>query len=266
MTLEIIAEIGVNHNGRVQQAMMLAECAKHAGCTAVKTQLWNTERVYPRDRWDQMKRLELSRDSIKILSAFCAGIGIEFICTPDEIEDAIFLKDLGIKRMKTSSQDVTNLKFLRQIGELGLPVIFSTGACGWNEMMEGRAAIGRMDTTVLHCVSAYPAPLEEMNLRVLDHLSSMWPERRIGLSDHTIGDEAAVMAVAMGATVFEKHLTFSRFSEGPDHFASITMDMMRAYVKRLQTCYAALGSGDKRVMPCELENRKKFEAFIAPRK
>src|SRR5882672_10804728 len=170
--IEVIAEIGVNHNGDFFTACKLVDAAIEAGATAVKTQLWNTERVYPRERWDEMKRLELSRNDIQTLQAFCRGRGIELIVTPDELDDATFLRDIGVKRIKTSSQDVTNLRFLTGVGMLGLPVIFSTGACNWAEMNIGLKALhgGSHDSdlhiTLLHCVSAYPAPVFEMNLGV----------------------------------------------------------------------------------------------------
>src|SRR6185369_3082883 len=119
--IEVIAEIGVNHNGSLERAAQLAQAAKTIGCKVVKTQLWNTERVYPRERWDEIKRLELSREEISQLKAYCDSQDLELIVTPDEIEDAIFLKEIGVKRIKTSSQDVTNIPFLLAIGELGLP-------------------------------------------------------------------------------------------------------------------------------------------------
>lgn len=261
--IEVIAEIGVNHNGDFLTACKLVDAAISCGCSAVKTQLWNSERVYRGDKIAEMKKLELSRRQISDLNAFCRGRGVELIVTPDEYDDAVFLKKIGLRRIKTSSQDVTNQYFLKQIGELGLPVIYSTGACNWPELFAGYQAIRRPDTTILHCVSAYPAPLEETNMRVLKRLieGAVGEAKAFGLSDHSIGNEAAVMALALGATVFERHLTLDRDADGPDHASSMTPDEMWFYVQSLRRCEAAMGDGDKRVMPCEQVNRAKFEAF-----
>ena len=272
--IEIIAEIGINHNGDYATACALADMAKRCGCDIVKTQLWDTERVYPRDKWDEMKALELSRGEIAALKAYCDSIDIEFLCTPDEIEDAYFLKEIGVKRIKTSSQDVTNLVYLRQIGELGLPVILSTGASTEDEMLAAIVAVGgygyhRHDKsnplTVLHCISCYPAPLNQMNLLTIAYLRSAF-HGRIGLSDHSEGLIAALIALGMGATMFEKHITFDNFAPGPDHHASADEIDLVEYVTSLRLGDRALGDGIKRIMPCEVDNRKRYDVFTAPRK
>lgn len=266
--IEIIAEMGVNHNGSRDTAFALVDAAIGAGCMIVKTQLWNTERVYPRERWDEMKRLELSQMDIAHLKHYCDMHGVELIVTPDEIEDAQFLKEIGVKRIKTSSQDITNIPFLRGVAALGLPMIVSTGACDWFEMMiamrEIRGVSGEWPS-ILHCVSCYPAPLAEMNLRVIPFLWRTFG-RNVGLSDHTIGSDAAIMALALGARIFEKHLTLDRNQDGPDHKASAMPDELWYYVQILKQCEAALGDGEKRVMSCEVSNRAQFDKFIEFRK
>lgn len=269
MTIEIIAEIGVNHNGSIATAIKLIDAARAAGCDTVKFQLWNTERVYPRERWYEMKRLELSRAQIVHLKGHCDNIGIEFLCTPDEVEDARFLKSIGVKRIKTSSQDITNLRFLKEVAELDLPLIVSTGACTRVEMDRAFATVIR-ETTVfrpvfLHCVSAYPAPLDQMNLNVIFYLVRTFGPH-VGLSDHSLGNNAALIALGLGARVFEKHLTLNTYQSGPDHAASLDPVQMADYVFRLRAAERALGDGIKRIMPCEEENRARYEAFIAPRK
>ncbi len=275
MPIEIIGEIGVNHNGDFATACQLVDAAIDAGCAAVKTQLFDADRVYA--GWPEhamMKKLALSRQQIVDLKGYCDRRGTELIVTPDEIEDARFLKSIGVKRIKTSSQDVTNLPFLRAVAALNLPMIFSTGACTWDEMLDGVFAIApeNMEVlTILHCVSAYPAPLVEMNLRMIATIRESWMDgpidilHAIGLSDHTEGNEAAILALALGATVFEKHITLDKTQDGPDHAASATPDEMWLYVQALKRAEAALGDGIKRVMPCEVENRKRYERFIAPR-
>jgi N,N'-diacetyllegionaminate synthase len=264
--IEVIGEIGVNHNGSLQTACKLANAAKEAGCDVVKTQLWNTERVYPKGRWAEMKALELDRDKIFALKEHCDSIGIEFLCTPDEIEDAQFLRDIGVKRIKTSSQDITNLPFLREVARMGLPMIVSTGACTRDEMDRAMLiceAAGQV--TPLHCVSAYPASVAGMNLRVIEYMKKTY-YLPVGLSDHTIGNEAAVLALACGATVFEKHLTLDKMQDGPDHVCSATPQEMSNYIAALKRADVILGDGVKRIMPSEAENRKRYDAFIAPRK
>lgn len=275
--LFIVAEIGVNHDGYVSVAMQLATAAKAAGADAVKTQVWTTEEVYARTdpRFDTIKRLELTRDQIGVLKEHCDNIGIEFFATPDDIGWAHFLKGLGVKRMKTSSQDVTNLPFLREIGALGLPVIYSTGACTPEEMQAGYDALkdginnggDYSFPSVLHCVSAYPAPLDQMNLSVLKEIFDRFgePLAPIGLSDHTTSIEAAIVAVGLGATIFEKHLTLDVNAAGPDHAASLDPIHFAGYVKAIRSAHRMLGDGKKRVMPCEEETRKHGQRFAALR-
>ena len=226
MTIEIICEAGINHNGDYHTACKLVDATVAAGADTFKTQLFNVERVYPRERWDEMKQYELTRHEIKSLKKYCDSKGIEFLCTPDEIEDALFLKSIGVKRIKTSSQDITNLRLLESIVALGLPMIVSTGACTHEELFN---AIWSLDDspniTLLHCVSAYPAPLAEMNLKVITDISSwrrMQPAWRYGLSDHTDTITASLVALGLGATVFEKHLTLTPLMPGPDQAASLT--------------------------------------------
>ena len=262
MPIEVIGELGINHNGYFVTACDLVDAALEAGCTAVKTQLFDADRVYA--GWpehEMMKKLALSREQIYNLKIYCDRRGTELIVTPDEIEDAVFLKSIGVQRIKTSSQDVTNLPFLRAVGALGLPVIFSTGACLWDELVAGVKETNA--AVILHCVSAYPAPIDEMNLKIIAQLD--WFPCDIGLSDHTEGNEAAMLALALGATVFEKHITLDKSQAGPDHAASATPDEMWQYVQALKRAEIALGDGIKRIMPCEVENRKRYERFIAPR-
>ena len=266
--IEIIAEGGINHQGDFNTACRLVEAAIDAGCTAFKTQIFDSERVYQGEKIAEMKKLELGRRGIRDLKAYCDGRGIELIVTPDEIQDARFLKEIGLKRIKTSSQDVTNLLFLGRIDDLGLPVILSTGACTWDELDAAVLEVmGCLSPggAILHCVSAYPAPLDQMNLRIISRLCHYYGAR-MGLSDHTEGCEAAMLALALGATVFEKHLTLDKNQSGPDHAASMTPVELRGYVLTLKRCESALGDGDKRVMPCEEENREKFLRFVEYRK
>ena len=278
--LFIIAEAGVNHNGSVETALQLVDAAIECGCDAIKFQTWITEKVYSATRsvkpeyqvrvtdaaeseFDTIKRLELSFDDFRRIKDYCDKRGILFFSTPDESESADFLVSLGVGLMKTASQDVTNLPFLRQLSGLGLPIIFSTGACTLAELAEGVEAISEStkEVFILHCVSSYPAPLEQMNLAAIPNLSATFGFP-VGFSDHTEGSEAACAAVALGARVFEKHLTLDRGMPGPDHQASFEPRQMKAYCEALRNVHRALGDGIKRIMPCEVDARKAFSRFL----
>lgn len=278
--LFIIAEAGVNHNGNIDTAFQLVDAAVKAGCDAVKFQTWITEKVYSRDKsikpeyqtrttiaaeseFDTVKNLELSYEDFGRIKTYCDQKGILFFSTPDETDSADFLAHLGVGLMKTASQDVTNTPFLAHIARLGMPVIFSTGACTLTELAEGVETIlaETNELIILHCVSSYPAPVEQMNLSVIPNLRRMFGSP-VGLSDHTTGVEVACAAVALGARVFEKHLTLDKSMSGPDHQASLDPDEMLHYCQSLRSVRAALGDGVKRIMPCEENTRKAFRRFI----
>lgn len=278
--LFIIAEAGVNHNGNLATALRLVDAALESGCDAIKFQTWITEKVYCVERsikpeyqaratdaneseFDTIKRLELSFGDFRQIKDYCDAKGILFFSTPDESDSAEFLVDVGVTLMKTASQDVTNLPFLRQLSGLGLPVIFSTGACTMAELSEGVEAVTSVtrDVIILHCVSSYPAPFGEMNLSTIPSLRSAFG-LHVGFSDHTEGVEAGCAAVALGARVFEKHLTLDRGMQGPDHQASLEPRQMKAYCEALRNVHQAMGDGVKRIMPCERDARNAFRRFL----
>ena len=278
--LFIIAEAGVNHNGDINNAYKLVDAVVDAGCDAVKFQTWVTEKVYSRDKsikpeyqvhttdnseteYETIKKLELSYGDFRLIKDYCDGKGIVFFSTPDEADSADFLNSLNVGLMKTASQDVTNTPFLTKIGSLGAPVIFSTGASTMAELASGVEAIlsQTSELIILHCVSAYPAPMDEMNLNVIKTLKLAY-NYPVGLSDHTIGVEVACAAVALGARVFEKHITLDKNMPGPDHQASLDPEEMKAYCASLRGVLSALGSGVKCVMPCEENTRKAFRRFL----
>lgn len=259
--LEIIAEIGVNHNGDFDTAVKLIHAARDAGATTAKFQLWKTERVYPPARWEEMKRLELTREQIKELRNVCILDGIHFLCTPDTYDDAVFLKQIGCDRLKIGSSNVTNARLLRALNELGLAVILSTGACEEYEMAHAVTALRSVPLTIMHCVSAYPAPYDQLNLLVIRQLHRRF-RRPVGFSDHTVSSSAALIALGLGARTFEAHLTLDWNQRGPDHRASFEPLMFKQYVEALRYCAKALGSGVKTIMPCELNNRAEYDRFV----
>lgn len=253
MSVFLIAEAGVNHNGSLQIAKRLIEAAKDAGADAVKFQLFESRKLWGDDR---IKHLELRYGDMEKLHEHCQYIGIEFMCTPFGVAELLFLKPL-LKRVKIASGCITRKPLLQAARETGLPCIVSTGM-STREDIDGVMDVlgwgyGRTHShTLLHCTSAYPCRLEDVNLRAMDHLSEYtgWPA---GYSDHTNGITVAIAAAAMGATVIEKHMTLDRDMEGPDHKASISPREMRALRVALIEVEAALGDGVKRVMPSEMK-------------
>lgn len=278
--LFIIAEAGVNHDGDLVKAKKLVDVAKAAGCDAVKFQTWVTEKVYSKSRsikpdyqkrttseaeseFDTIKKLELSFDAFRELKRYCDSKQILFFSTPDEIDSLNFLASIDVPLLKTASQDVTNLPFLGQVAEVGLPTIFSTGACTLSELSAAVEHLSERNRqlVILHCLSSYPAPAEQLNLNVIPVLRSMFGFP-VGLSDHTTGVSAACAAVALGARFFEKHFTLDPNAAGPDHQASLSPEALKHYVDTLREVHRALGDGHKRVMPAEENTRKAFRRFL----
>lgn len=278
--LFIIGEAGVNHNGDLETAKKLVDVAKTAGCDAVKFQTWITEKVYSKEHsikpayqlrttdinkseFDTIKNLELSFDSFRELKTYCDQRNILFLSTPDEITSADFLIEMGAPIIKVASQDVGNLPFLRYLARKKLPLILSTGASTLTEVVESSETIlnETNELILLHCLSAYPAPMNELNLRVISTYKRMF-HCLIGFSDHTIGNEAACAALALGARIFEKHFTLDTLQTGPDHQASLNPDALTNYIKILRSLHGALGDGYKRVMFSEEMNRKAFRRYL----
>lgn len=237
----IIAEAGVNHNGNFETALKLCDAAKSSMADAVKFQLFQSQILWGDDR---VKHLELSNKQIFDLAAYCKAIGIEFMCTPFSVASAVYLKPL-VKRMKIASGCINRFDLLEAVKDMS--VILSTGMATTKEIEN---AVERLDeVTLLQCTSCYPCRLEDVNLRAMISLS--WFKLPIGYSDHTSSIIVPIAAVVLGATVIEKHLTFDRNAEGPDHKSSITPREFKAMVLAIREVELALGDGVKRVMPCE---------------
>lgn len=260
--IEIIAEVGVNHNGDLRTALDLIGAAALAKANTVKFQLFEARKVYPPERWDEMESLQLDRNSLAHCAAECRARGVRFLCTPDTWDDARYLALAGVERIKIGSSNVTNVEMLKQVAGLGLPVILSVGACTFEEMRRAVMCFHNVvPLTVMYCVSGYPTPFEQLNLGWIARLCQ-WHDS-VGFSDHTLGSKAAMMALAMGATVFEKHITQHPWQKGPDHRMSLDPLGFEAYVSDLREAQVALGDGDnKRIMPCEERNRVEYERFV----
>ena len=265
----IIAEAGVNHNGRLDLALKLCDAAKEAGADVVKFQTWKTERIITQNvaqadyqtantgieesQFDMLKKLELSYDDFRKIKAYCDEIGIIFSSTADEEESLDFLVDLGIPFIKVGSGDIGNIPYLRYIGSKKLPVILSTGMStladvdiSINAIREG----GADDITVLHCTTNYPCPYEDVNLKSMITLKNAF-HYPVGYSDHTLGSEVSVAAVSLGATVIEKHFTLDCNMEGPDHAASTEPKAFAELVQSIRRVESCLGDGIKQATAAE---------------
>ena len=223
----IIAEAGVNHNGDLKIAKEMVGVAKNAGVDAIKFQTFVTENLVTRNaqtaeyqkhntgkqetQFEMLKRLELSYDNYKELKELCSETGIEFLSTPFDIESIKMLERLDIDKFKVPSGEITNYPYLVQIAQTGKPLIMSSGMCTWSEIADAVQVLrdhGTTDLSLLHCTTEYPAPYNEVNLKVINAMQDKFGVK-VGYSDHTQGIEVAVAAVAMGAEIIEKRTTGS---------------------------------------------------------
>lgn len=275
MNTLIIAEAGVNHNGDIELARRLVHAAAEAGADLVKFQTFVASRIataaapkadYQKEttgtaesQQDMIARLELSRADHEVLIAECEAAGIGFFSTGFDEESLDLLVDLGIDRIKIPSGELTNLPLLRHAAAKGLSVILSTGMADMAEIGEALAAleaggVARADVTVLHCNTEYPTPMADVNLNAMRSIGDSFGVA-IGYSDHTMGIEVPIAAVALGATVIEKHLTLDRSMPGPDHAASLEPGEFAAMVSAIRHIEQAIGGdGVKRPSPSEAKN------------
>ena len=259
----IIAEAGVNHNGRLDLALKLCDAAKECGVDAIKFQTWKTELIiaegtkmaeYQKNnlnteesQFDMLKKLELSYDQFTTIKEYCNKIGIQFLSTADETESLDFLCELGIPFIKLGSGDINNVPYLRYVAGKGIPVILSTGMSSMKDVVFAYDTLkeaGADDITVLHCTTNYPCPMNEVNLRSMITIKDTL-KCRVGYSDHTMGTEVPVAAVALGAEVIEKHFTLDCNMEGPDHPASLEPHELKEMVRQIRNIETALGNGIK---------------------
>jgi N,N'-diacetyllegionaminate synthase len=271
----VIAEAGVNHNGRLDLALQLCDAALASGADAVKFQTFAAEDlVVPgaptaeyqtretglTDQYKMLKSLELTRDQHVQIQAHCNQIGIEFFSTPFSATALEMLVGLGVRRLKLSSGELTNRALVEQAAATQLPLLMSTGMASMDEIREAvqwvLAARGSLHAlTVLHCTSAYPAAPDILNLRAMQSLGRDLGVP-VGYSDHSVGSEAAIIAVALGASVIEKHITLDNNLEGPDHSASLEPQAFASMVVAIRLASAMLGDGVKAPSPAEADTAK----------
>ncbi|MBN2974413.1 N-acetylneuraminate synthase [Roseomonas aeriglobus] len=277
----IIAEAGVNHNGREELAYALVEAAAGSGADAVKFQTFSADRLVRQgaatadyqqrqtgtsDQHALLKSLELPLALHEGLFRRCGELGIEFMSTPFDRESADFLAQLGMRRFKIPSGEITNEPFLAHLARYGRPLVLSTGMADMDEITRavevigqaradsGQAPIGGEDLTILHCTSNYPAAYADVNLRAMAKIGQA-TGLPIGYSDHSLGVAVSTAAVALGAVVIEKHFTTDRDLPGPDHRASLTIAELTTMVDQIRAVEMALGSPNKRPTESELPVR-----------
>jgi N,N'-diacetyllegionaminate synthase len=271
----IIAEAGVNHNGRLDLALELVKIAKDSGADAVKFQTFKTEETLTvsaskaeyqvnqtgdeDNQFQMIKRLELSFDHFKLIKDCCDRYGIDFLSTGDDLDSLNFLCDeLKIKKIKIGSGEITNLGFIAEAAKKKIEIILSTGMCSLGEVevaVELIRSISKEKLTILHCTSSYPCPYEDANLTAMLTLKAAFGSD-VGYSDHTLGRDISVAAVAMGATIVEKHFTVDTSLPGPDHAASLAPAALTSMVQAIRNVEAAMGDGLKKPTSDELKTRR----------
>ncbi len=269
----IIAEAGVNHNGSIELAYKMVDVAVDAGVDAIKFQTFIAELGVSKfarmaeyqenntrkkeSQLEMVKKLELSFDEFKKIRDYCNVKGIEFLSTPFDLESVSFLNELGISAFKIPSGEITNLPYLRKVAQTGKKIIISTGMCNEEEISDALILLKSMgveDITVLHCNTEYPTPMEDVNLKAMNTIKDNY-NVKVGYSDHTLGIEVPVAAVALGAEVIEKHFTLDKTMEGPDHVASLDPNELKNMVKAIRNIEIALGNGIKKPSKSEIKNK-----------
>ena len=275
MSVFVIAEAGVNHNGSLSIAKKLVDVAVSAGADAVKFQTFKADRLVSTSapkadyqqknmqssetQYEMIKRLELDYNDHKELIAYCADRNILFMSTPFDHESIDLLNGFGMQVFKIPSGEITNLPYLRHVGSLAKRVILSTGMSDLGEVEDALdvlvgAGTVKKNITVLHATTEYPCPIDEVNLKAMLTMANAF-HVDFGYSDHTEGIEIPIAAVAMGASVIEKHFTLDRNMEGPDHKASLEPAELESVVTAIRRVERALGTGVKKPTSSELKNK-----------
>ena len=267
----IIAEAGVNHNGDFDKALRLVDIAANAGADAVKFQTFIAENVVspgaPKAEYqkaavkqdesqlEMVKKYELSFEEFISINDYCKKKEILFLSTPFDFQSADFLVGLKIQAIKVASGEITNFPFLAHLASQGIPLVISTGMANFEEVEKAVKIVedsGNFDYCLLHCVSSYPAAPEDVNLRAMDTLRSAF-DVPVGFSDHTLGIEVPIAAVALGANIIEKHFTLDHELPGPDHRASLEPDELIKMVTGIRKVESAIGNGVKQPVKSEIE-------------
>jgi N,N'-diacetyllegionaminate synthase len=286
MSVFIIAEVGVNHNGSLESAKQLVDVAKDCGADAVKFQTFKAATLVTKvakqagyqttntgkqeSQFDMLKRLELSEQAHHELVAHCQKQQIEFMSTPFDLQSIQFLNRLGVERFKIPSGEITNYPYLKMVGAFNKEIVLSTGMAtladieaALNSLIE--SGTDKHKITILHATTDYPTQMPDVNLMAMQTIAQAF-KVKVGYSDHTPGIEVPIAAVALGASIIEKHFTLDKNLPGPDHKASLEPDELKAMVKAMRNIEIALGDGIKRPSASEQKNmqvvRKSLVALI----
>ena len=265
----IIAEAGVNHNGSFDLAKKLIDAAADAGADCVKFQTFKADTLASKSaekaayqqqttdaaesQYQMLKKLELPDEWHSLLMDYCREKGIMFLSTPFDVASIDFLDSLGVEYIKIPSGEITNLPYLRKVNSKRRPVIMSSGMASLSEIKAALAVLKDCKVSLMHCTTEYPCPFEGVNLKAMLTMRDAF-HLPVGYSDHTKGIEVPIAAVAMGATIIEKHFTLDRNMEGPDHKASLEPDELKAMVTAIRHIESALGTGEKEPAECEKKN------------
>ncbi len=272
----IIAEAGVNHNGSMENAFRLIDAAAEAGVDYIKFQTFKADKLVSvsakkadyqiqntgkagETQLQMLQKLELSQEQHEQLIAYCKIKNIQFFSTAFDLDSLEYLHKIGLQMVKIPSGEITNLPYLRKAATLFRKVIISTGMATISEIKDAvevfiHAGINKDNITILHCNTEYPTPMEDVNLKAMLHIQHVFVTK-VGYSDHTLGIEVPIAAVALGASMIEKHFTLDKSMEGPDHKASLEPDELKAMVSAIRNIEKALsGSGLKEISPSEQKN------------
>lgn len=269
----IIAEAGVNHNGSMEIAKKMIEKAAEAGVDAIKFQTFVSKNLVSKfakkadyqmknmsdksnSQLDMLNNLELSPSDFACLKEYCKEHNVMFLSTPFDMESIDVLKDLDINLWKIPSGETTNLPYIIKIARLNQPIIMSTGMCNIEDVEKTLQVIRKYNSqpiTILHCNTEYPTPFEDVNLKAMLTLKKLF-NTEVGYSDHTVGIDVPLAAVAMGASVIEKHFTLDKNMDGPDHLASLEPDELVNMVRSIRNIERAIGDGKKAISESERKN------------
>ncbi|EQB91569.1 N-acetylneuraminate synthase [Elizabethkingia anophelis] len=272
----IIAEAGVNHNGSMENAFKLIDVAVDAKVDYIKFQTFKAEKLVSKSakkadyqiqntgntddsQFDMLKKLELSRENHEVLIDYCKKKNISFFSTAFDLDSLDYLKEIGLDLVKIPSGEITNLPYLRKAAQLFPKVIISTGMCTMDDIKAAvdiflKEGVLKENITILHCNTEYPTPMKDVNLKAMLSIKNSFGTE-VGYSDHTLGIEVPIAAVAMGASIIEKHFTLDKTLPGPDHAASLEPDELKAMAIAIHNIDLAIsGDGIKRPSESELKN------------
>lgn len=271
----IIAEAGVNHNGNIETAKRLIDVASDAGVDYVKFQTFKANKIVTKQakradyqnkntknldtQYEMLKKLELNEDSHHLLIKYCNDKGIKFLSTGFDLDSLEFLHKIGIRLAKIPSGEITNYPYLKKVAQLFSEVVLSTGMSDMDDINKALAillkfGVKKENITILHCNTEYPTPMSDVNLKAMLHIQKEL-DVKVGYSDHTLGIEVPIAAVALGAILIEKHFTLDRNLPGPDHRASLEPNELKHMVKSIRNIEKAIsGSGEKKPSKSEIKN------------